>query len=131
LQHGYARKNQRRSPEYRSYASAKNRCTNPKNEAWENYGGRGIEFRFASFPHFLSELGPRPSLEHSLDRRNVNGHYESGNCRWATEQEQFLNRRVLLVSELLLQELFGEEKGSELWRTIRRGVLSRAAGHAD
>jgi hypothetical protein len=71
---------------------ARQRATNPRNERWPDYGGRGIEFRFTSFEHFFSELGPRP-LGKTLDRINVNGHYEPGNVRWATPSEQQFNRR--------------------------------------
>ncbi len=79
--------------EYRTYHSAKNRCRNPKNEDFKDYGARGIQFRFTSFDHFFAELGPRPAGM-SLDRRDNNGHYEPGNVRWASPKEQVENRRT-------------------------------------
>jgi len=78
--------------EYRSYTSAIQRCRNPKTRGWENYGGRGIEFRFPSFEAFYAELGPRPQGT-TLDRIDTNGHYEPGNVRWATLSQQRLNQR--------------------------------------
>jgi len=81
------------TPEYRSYSHAKNRCTNPQNLAWENYGGRGIKFRFASFEEFFAELGARPPGT-SLDRIDNDGNYEVGNVRWATPEVQANNRRT-------------------------------------
>jgi|SRR5579859_591152 len=81
------------TPEYVSYVAAKYRCTEPKCISWENYGGRGIQFRFASFEEFLAELGPKPGPEHSLDRIDNDGNYEVGNVRWATPLEQVHNRR--------------------------------------
>jgi len=77
--------------EYVAYHSAKSRCQNPRFHQYANYGGRGIEFRFSSFDEFLAEVGRKPTSKHSLDRIDVNGHYESGNIRWATSQEQYRN----------------------------------------
>jgi hypothetical protein len=82
-----------RKPEQQAYSDAKQRCTNPKSAKWKDYGARGIEFRFASYQQFFAELGPRPGPEYSLDRRNNEGHYEPGNVRWATQEEQHENRR--------------------------------------
>jgi hypothetical protein len=81
------------TPEYNAYRAAKGRCRNPNCEGYCWYGERGIQFKFKSFKQFLQELGKRPSTEHSLDRINVNGHYETGNVRWATPIEQANNRR--------------------------------------
>lgn len=84
----------RLTPEYTAYASAKNRCTNPRNAAYERYGGAGITFGFTSFDEFLAHIGPRPSSDYSLDRwPNPKGGYEPGNVRWATRYEQAGNRR--------------------------------------
>lgn len=82
-----------RAAEYRIYFHAKDRCTNPRNLAYATYGGRGIEFRFDSYEEFLQEVGRRPTPQHSLDRIDTNGHYERGNLRWATAQEQARNTR--------------------------------------
>jgi hypothetical protein len=81
------------SPEYGVFARAKGRCNNPSNPDYPDYGGRGIEFRFISFEDFLKTLGLRPSSRHSIDRIDVNGHYEKGNVQWATMQQQARNRR--------------------------------------
>lgn len=89
---GEARKHQH-TTEYRSYASAKNRCISPSNHAYKDYGGRGIEFRFSSYVEFLVEIGRKPSPKHTLNRINNDGHYEKGNIEWATRKEQCNNRR--------------------------------------
>lgn len=83
-----------KSPEYRAYQRAKQRCGDPNDKGYHNYGGRGIEFRFSSFEEFLDDIGFRPSNDHSLDRINNEGHYERGNARWATRFEQCRNRRT-------------------------------------
>lgn len=82
-----------RDKEYKIYYGAKDRCQNPRNKGYFKYGGRGIEFRFTSFEQFMEAIGPRPSLSHSVDRKDNDGHYEPGNVRWATPTEQALNTR--------------------------------------
>jgi hypothetical protein len=78
------------SPEYRVWCGMRYRCYSPTNFDYPNYGGRGIRVcdRWLDFLNFLSDMGHRPSNTHSLDRIDGNGHYEPGNCRWATSKEQ-------------------------------------------
>jgi|HubBroStandDraft_2_1064218.scaffolds.fasta_scaffold00336_3 hypothetical protein len=99
------------SPEATAYANARTRCTNPSDpETWKNYGGRGLEFRFNSFEEFFACVGPRPTRKHTLDRIDNDGHYEAGNVRWASREEQQANKRRLdwlrrFSVEELLREL--------------------------
>jgi hypothetical protein len=84
------------SPEYRAWSGLIQRCTNPKNTDWANYGGRGITVcdRWRrSFEAFLADMGRKPTPSHSIDRKDVDGNYEPGNCRWATPSQQASNRR--------------------------------------
>ena len=81
------------TPEYHAYEQARDRCRNPNNKFWKDYGGRGIEFRFTDFMSWFKEVGFRPSPEMMIDRKNNDGHYEPGNMRWATRSEQQKNRR--------------------------------------
>jgi hypothetical protein len=75
------------------YSGAKYRCENPKAANYENYGGRGIRFFFRNFQDFMLALGPRPSLDHSLERRLNDGPYCAENCYWATRDVQEANKR--------------------------------------
>lgn len=80
--------------EYRAYYSARSRCLHPNIDSYPFYGGRGIEFRFKSFEEFFDDIGFAPTPEHTLDRIDTNGHYEPGNVRWATPQEQNENHGI-------------------------------------
>lgn len=81
-------------PLYMVWASMRDRCNNPNNRQFADYGGRGIKVceRWESYGAWLADMGPRP-LGHSLDRRDNNKGYEPGNCRWATRREQQRNQR--------------------------------------
>jgi hypothetical protein len=101
--HGFAYKH--KSPEYRIYAGIKTRCYNPKSSSYDNYGGRGIRMHprwlgRKGFENFVEDIGSRPTMQHSIDRINVNKNYEPGNCRWATDEEQAVNRRIGFNSSL-------------------------------
>ena len=80
--------------EHQAYNAARHRCTNPEHHAWKRYGGRGIRFLFPSFEEFMNDIGPRPSSEHTLERKNNNGNYEVGNVKWATRSEQQRNKET-------------------------------------
>jgi hypothetical protein len=70
-----------------------------------DYGGRGIQLRYTSFEQFLADVGPKPSPGHSLDRKDANGNYEPGNCRWATAKEQTFNRRIRRLEHFSTEEI--------------------------
>lgn len=89
--HGHAKRGYK-SPTYYSWASMWTRCTNPNVKSYKDYGGRGVQIceQWGDFENFLADMGERPDGR-TLDRSNVNGNYEPGNCRWATRKEQAMN----------------------------------------
>ena len=86
-------------PLYAVWRSMIARCTNAKNKAWPNYGGRGIKVCddwFTSYEVFTADMGPCPKYL-TLERKDNDGNYEPGNCVWATRKAQANNRRVAKI----------------------------------
>jgi len=141
-------------PEYRSprvplkerplhhvWRAMKARCLNQNHPFWRRYGGRGISVcpqwlnDFPCFEQWASSHGYAPGL--TLDRKNNDGDYAPGNCRFVTQREQTRNTvRNRMVSA------FGETKDLADWaddprcvvcygtlhdRIINRGVLPESA----
>lgn len=95
--HGYAAG--KRIPEYMTWVRMRRRCDNPECDDYGNYGARGIKVcvRWIRFVNFLADMGRRPGKGYMIDRIDVNGNYEPGNCRWATIKESNRNKRTIRI----------------------------------
>ena len=83
------------SPTYNTWRAMHDRCSRPSHKSFHSYGAIGVTVceRWASFEHFLFDMGERPT-GHTLDRYpDPRGAYEPSNCRWATPKQQSANRR--------------------------------------
>ena len=106
---------------YHVWSGMVDRCCHQYSEAYENYGGRGINicdewlgengyknFREWAYQNGYDETAPRG--EYTIDRIDVNGNYEPSNCRWISISEQQNNKR-----NTLLFEIDGEIKPLSEW----------------
>lgn len=124
-------------PEYAIWSNIKQRCYNPKNKAYRNYGGRGITLcaEWQTFDGFLAGVGKRPSPDLELDRiRNREG-YKPGNVRWTTRKVQAQNKRnvrwIEINGERLALPDFAKRMGisySTAYRWYRSGELTMRLG---
>ena len=119
------------SPTWNSWMAMIKRCYGKYSINYANYGGRGIEVckRWVdSFEEFLADMGERPEGM-SIDRINVNGNYEPGNCRWATRKQQArnttTNKIVLFEGKSYCQKELAEKLGigaQTIRKRMRKGI---------
>lgn len=130
------RHGQTQAPTWKSWQSMLNRCRNETDRKhYQDYGGRGIKVcgRWLQFENFLADMGERPKGK-TLDRIDVDGGYEPGNCRWATMKEQNRNKRsskfvMYRGRKMCLSEAM-ELSGVKRWQYyagIKRGMTPEQA----
>lgn len=114
----------------KKWKNMKQRCYNPKNHQYHNYGGRGVKIceewlnSFDSFQKWAFQNGYEDNL--TIERKNVNGNYEPSNCEWVPFGEQYLNKRcavkiIIDGKEHYIKDL-AEKYGipyETLWRRYR------------
>jgi hypothetical protein len=126
------------TPEYKSWRSLRDRCGNPRNKQWKDYGGRGITVcrRWSKFENFLADMGERPSMKHTIERKNNERGYSKSNCRWATMREQQRNRRSTRFISFRGErkclkdwaDAYGVPYATFKWRIAQGWVMARALG---
>lgn len=125
------------TPTYTAWLGMIDRCERPANKAWPDYGGRGIKVcaRWRNgFPAFLEDMGKKPSKQYSIDRKDNDGNYEPGNCRWATSKEQNNNKRSNRLicargeTKTLTEwaRISGRTAGT-IWARLARGLSAEVA----
>lgn len=81
---------------YHIWENIKDRCLNPKNKGFKNYGARGITIddSWHDFENFYKDMGEAPDGL-MIDRINNNEGYSKENCQWATRSQQNINKRYV------------------------------------
>ena len=106
------------SSEYGIYKSMIQRCTNPKNKSYCNYGGKGITICkewLDSFEQFYEDMGPKPNKNSSIERIDYNGNYEPSNCKWEGYVVQGRNKSSTKLSLIKAREIRSKySKGASL-----------------
>jgi hypothetical protein len=82
------------TPVWHAWQAMIQRCENPNDSAYRNYGGRGIAVceEWHEFAKFIADMGMRPK-GFQLDRENNDLGYFKENCRWVTAKQNHNNRR--------------------------------------
>lgn len=137
--HGRAKGEAKAPRAFASWLCMMRRCYVEATDGYNRYGGRGIAVHapWRTFLNFLEDMGERP-LGTTLDRKNNDGNYEPGNCRWATHAEQANNRkgnRILKIGEvektLAQWSVIIGCHSTTLSRRIKRGwSIGEALNHA-
>lgn len=110
------------------WVGMKSRCYKKTDRSFHRYGGRGIAVcdkwidDFAAFREWSMSSGFRPELE--LDRKDNDGPYSPGNCRWVMPVENARNRST---SRML--SAFGETKPVAAWAEDSRCSVSADTLH--
>jgi hypothetical protein len=92
LKHGHTKGKESRT--YNTWRCMLRRCYDPKHGAYPIYGGAGVAVHpdWMSFENFLRDMGERPP-DTTLDRKEITGNYEPGNCRWMNATVQAENKK--------------------------------------
>lgn len=120
--------------EYCIWKGMRQRCGNPKDPSYKNYGGRGItvcDEWIDSFQRFYADMGPKPRPGLTVERKNNNLGYCASNCVWATRKAQRRNqRRLSMNADLADQVKTLRDAGGNVAAWARQMGISRSTAHS-
>jgi hypothetical protein len=109
-EHESTRINKTELDEYEVWCGMISRCNYEKHKSYKYYGGRGVsvcERWINSFSTFYSDMGPRPSSKHQIDRIDNDKDYEPGNCEWVTSKINNSHKSNSVVSDKFIAQVRG------------------------
>jgi hypothetical protein len=115
FKHGHASRTKGRDRIYAVWVSMRQRCNDPNDQQYADYGGRGIKVcpEWDDFAKFLEDMGEKPDGT-QIDRIDNDGNYCKENCRWTDMTIQANNRRTTRFHIIDGQKV----KHTDLFRTI-------------
>lgn len=130
-------------PLYKTWAWMIERCHSPASPSYKDYGARGLtvcdrwrkgDDAAGGLDYFLADMGPRPSKNHSIERRDNGVGYTPSNCFWATRTAQGRNKRNnVLIShngQTMPVSAWSEQTGIPYFTLMRRVRLGWTAERA-
>lgn len=123
------------SSEHMIWCSLRQRCNNPKQKSYKNYGGRGIKVceRWNDFFAFLADMGKKPE-GYVIDRIDNDGDYCPENCRWTDRKTSRINNRQVIMITIGEETLCLADwcvrtgiKYTTAWHRIKRGMEPQKA----
>lgn len=116
----------------KTWKNMKQRCYNPKNKKYHNYGGKGISIcdewlnSFDCFQKWAFDNGYKEGL--TIERKDPNGNYEPSNCEWIPFKEQHINKSNAVKIIIDGKEHYVRDLAIEygipyetLWRRVKDG----------
>lgn len=110
---------------YRVWSAMVQRCCNPNNAAYRNYGAKGVRVcdRWRSFDAFIADMGT-PEVGMSIERIDSRGSYEPSNCTWIPRRDQSKNRPDWCYAVQVNDETMTLK---DAWRSVAPGDVTYRA----
>jgi hypothetical protein len=129
--HVRSKRGSKKHPLYVTWKRMRQRCYNQTHHKFPIYGQRGVQIceRWRdNFWAFVSDMGPKPTPKHTIERIDNNGDYEPDNCKWATKAEQArnmrANRRLTVRGRTMIMADWARETGipaNKIGARLKRG----------